>query len=188
MTPAFKEDELDPGYIKRYPAGVRENGGQYTHSSIWLAMAFAKMGLLSEAVKYLEIINPITHTENKEKTQKYKIEPYVIAGDVYSNKYMTGRGGWSWYTGSSSWYYKVCLENILGLKKKGNKLYLPENIPEEWDKFEIQYRYETSLYNIKVEHREKTEEKKVFCNGIEIKEKYIELRNDNKIENVEIKL
>jgi len=188
LTPAFKEDELDPGYIKRYPAGVRENGGQYTHSSIWLAMAFAKMGLLSEAVKYLEMINPITHTENKEKTQKYKIEPYVLAGDVYSNKYMAGRGGWSWYTGSSSWYYKVCLENILGLKKKGNKLYLPENIPEEWDKFEIQYRYETNLYNIKVEHRENTEEKKVFCNGIEIKEKYIELRNDNKIENIEIKL
>lgn len=188
LTPPFKEDELDPGYIKRYPAGVRENGGQYTHSSIWLAMAFAKMGLLSEAIKYLEMINPITHTEDKGKVQKYKIEPYVLAGDVYSNKYMTGRGGWSWYTGSSSWYYKVCLENILGLKKKGNKLYLPENIPDEWEKFEIQYRYKTNLYNIKVEHRENTKEKIALCNGIEIKEKYIELRDDNKIENVEIKL
>ena len=150
-------------------------------------MAFAEMGLLEEAVNYLEMINPITHTEDKEKAQRYKIEPYVIAGDVYSNKYMTGRGGWSWYTGSSSWYYKVCLENILGLKKKGTKLYLPQRIPNQWEKFEIQYRYKSNLYNIKIEKR-KTESKKVICNGNEIEKTYIELRDDNKIENIEIKL
>ncbi len=187
LTPPFKEENIDPGYIKKYPAGVRENGGQYTHSSIWLVMAFAEMGLLEEAVNYLEMINPITHTEDKEKAQRYKIEPYVIAGDVYSNKYMTGRGGWSWYTGSSSWYYKVCLENILGLKKKGTKLYLPQRIPNQWEKFEIQYRYKSNLYNIKIE-KSKTESKKVICNGNEIEKTYIELRDDNKIENIEIKL
>lgn len=189
LSPPFKDDDLDPGYIKRYPAGVRENGGQYTHSSIWLIMAFAKMGYITEAVKYLEMINPITHTENIEKVKKYKIEPYVIAGDVYTNKYMTGRGGWSWYTGSSSWYYKVCLENILGLKKKGNKLYLPENMPDNWENYEIQYRYGTNLYNIKVEQKADSDRKKqFFCNGIELEKNYIELKNDNKIENLEIKL
>ena len=189
LSPPFKDDDLDPGYIKRYPAGVRENGGQYTHSSIWLIMAFAQMGYLTEAVKYLEMINPITHTENIEKVKKYKIEPYVIAGDVYTNKYMTGRGGWSWYTGSSSWYYKVCLENILGLKKKGNKLYLPENIPDNWENYEIQYRHETNLYNIKVERKADSNGKiQFFCNGIELEKNYIELKNDNKIENLEIKL
>ena len=152
-------------------------------------MAFAKMGYITEAVKYLEMINPITHTENIEKVKKYKIEPYVIAGDVYTNKYMTGRGGWSWYTGSSSWYYKVCLENILGLKKKGNKLYLPENMPDNWENYEIQYRYGTNLYNIKVEQKADSDRKKqFFCNGIELEKNYIELKNDNKIENLEIKL
>lgn len=152
-------------------------------------MAFAKMGYITEAVKYLEMINPITHTEDMEKLQKYKIEPYVIAGDIYSNKYMIGRGGWSWYTGSSSWYYKVCLENVFGLKKKGNKLYLPENIPDNWTNYEIQYRYKTNLYNIKIEkQKDNKKEKIILYNGIQYDKNYVELKNDNKIETLEIKM
>ena len=189
LTPAFENGDINPGYIKKYPAGVRENGGQYTHAAIWLIMAFAKLGFLEDAIKYLEMINPITHTETREKTLKYKIEPYVIPGDVYSNKDMAGRGGWSWYTGSSSWYYKVCLENILGINRKGNKLYLPNRISENWDSFEIQYRYKTNLYNIKViKSQEKLEKQEVYVNGIKIDTNYIELRNENKIENIEIKM
>ena len=91
------------------------------------------------------MINPITHTESKEKSDKYKIEGYVIAGDVYSNPDMLGRGGWSWYTGSSSWYYKVCLEEIIGIKRKGDKLYLPNKIPRSWNEYKIQYRYKTNI-------------------------------------------
>lgn len=189
LTPAFEDWEINPGYIKKYPAGVRENGGQYTHSSIWLIMAFAKLGFLDEAIKYLEMINPITHTETKQKTLRYKIEPYSIPGDVYSNKYMNGRGGWSWYTGSSSWYYKVCLENILGLNRKGKKLFLPDKISSSWDNYEIQYRYKSNLYNIKVrKNQEKIGEKEILVNGQKIEKDYIELRDENKIENIEIKM
>ncbi len=185
LTPPFN-GETNPGYIQEYPNGVRENGGQYTHSAIWLIMAFAKLGMIDEAVKYLEMINPITHTETKEGVIKYKIEPYVIPGDVYNNKFMNGKGGWSWYTGSSSWYYKVCLEDILGIKRAGKKLFIPNKIPNNWDKFEIQYRYKSNLYNIKV--MKDNTEKSIKYNGEKINTEYIELKDDNKIENIDIKL
>lgn len=189
LTPGFTGDEIDPGYIKRYPEGVRENGGQYTHSSIWLIMALAELGFIDEALKYLEMINPITHSETKEKALKYKIEPYVLPGDIYSNKFMKGRGGWSWYTGSSSWYYKVCLENVLGIKRKGKKLFLPKQIPSKWNEYEVQYRYKTNLYNIKVhKNTENREEFEVFINNNKIDTDYIELKDENRIENIEIKL
>lgn len=189
LTPAFTDGKINPGYIKSYPEGVRENGGQYTHSSIWLIMALAQLGFLDDAIKYLEMINPITHTQTKEKTLRYKIEPYVLAGDVYSNKSMNGRGGWSWYTGSSSWYYKVCLENILGLKRKGDKLFLPNQISNIWECYEIQYRYKSNLYNIKVSKKqENQEEKQILLNGEKLQNDYIELKDENKIENIEIKL
>lgn len=189
LTPGFKDGEINPGYIKKYPEGVRENGGQYTHASIWLIMAFAKMGFLEEAIKYLEMINPISHTETKEKANKYKIEPYVIPGDIYSNKSMNGRGGWSWYTGSSSWYYKACLENILGLTKKGERLYLPSKIPNTWTYYEIQYRYKTNLYNIKINKKQnEQDEKQITQNGEKITTDYIILKDENKIENIEINL
>ncbi len=188
LTPAFKEGEINPGYIKKYPAGVRENGGQYTHAAIWLIMAFAKLGMINEAVKYIEMINPITHTETMEKTMKYKIEPYVIPGDIYSNQYMNGRGGWSWYTGSSSWYYKVCLEDILGLRRKGNKLFLPEKISQNWDNFEIQYKYKSNLYNIKVSKGLEELDRMIYINGKEIEQNYIELQDNNKIINIDIKM
>ena len=189
LTPAFEEGNINPGYIKNYPPGVRENGGQYTHSSIWLIMAFAKLGFLEDSIRYLEMINPITHTETKQKTLKYKIEPYVIPGDIYSNKYMNGRGGWSWYTGSSSWYYKVCLENILGITRKGKKLFLPNKISNSWNNYELQYRYKSNLYNIKVSKNQEIEgEKIILLNGQKIENGYIELKDENKIENVEIKL
>jgi len=183
LTPAFTNQELSPGYISNYPEGVRENGGQYTHSSIWLIMALCKLKRKDEALKYLEMINPITQSKQLEK---YKLEPYVIAGDVYSNKDMPGRGGWSWYTGSSSWYYKVCLEELLGLTKKGEKLYLPKQIPSSWKEYKIQYRYKSNIYNIRV--RKTKETKEIIYNGEKIDKDYIILSDENKIENVEIKM
>ena len=135
------------------------------------------------------MINPIEHSKTKEKQDVYKIEPYVISADIYASQNLLGRGGWSWYTGSSSWYYKVCVEHILGLKRKGNKLYLPENIPTKWNKFEIQYRYKTNIYNIKVEKIAEFRDKRVIIyNGEKINENFIELKDESKIENIEIKM
>lgn len=186
LTPAFTGKKYDPGYISHYPIGVRENGGQYTHSSIWTILALGKLNRIDEALEYLEMINPITHTESKEKSDKYKIEGYVIAGDVYSNPDMLGRGGWSWYTGSSSWYYKVCLEEIIGIKRKGDKLYLPNKIPRSWNEYKIQYRYKTNIYNITIKQNEG--EKSIYLNGEKYDKKYVILKDENKIENVEIKM
>ena len=189
LSPPFNGEKINPGYIKKYLDGVRENGGQYTHAAIWAIMALCMIGMVDDAVELIEMINPISHTENRIEVNKYKIEPYVIPGDIYSNKFMAGRGGWSWYTGSSSWYYKVCIEYILGLKRKGNKLYLPEKIPTKWKEFEIQYRYKTNLYNIKVSKMADSKEKKeILFNGDEINENFIELKDENKIENIEIKI
>ena len=189
LTPGFKGEEMKPGYIAKYPIGVRENGGQYTHAALWLIMAFAKIGFLDQAIKYLEMITPISHTETKEKTKIYKIEPYVLPGDIYSNKFMNGRGGWSWYTGSSSWYYKICLENILGLRKKGDKLYLPTNCPENWAHYELQYRYKSNLYNIRISKNPIEDgEKEIYANGQKLQNDYIILKDENKIENIDIKM
>ena len=189
LTPAFSGEKSNPGYISNYPEGVRENGGQYTHSSIWLILALCKLGRIDEALKYIEMINPITHTDEKEKANKYKIEGYVLAGDVYSNKDMIGRGGWSWYTGSSSWYYKVCLEEILGITRKGEKLYLPKKIPSTWEEYKIQYKYKSNIYNIKIsQNREKNGKREIKLNGEKIEKEYIILKDENKIENIEIKM
>ena len=188
LTPPFKKLEITPGYIERYLEGVRENGGQYTHASIWLIWALTKLNMLDEALKYIEMINPINHTQNWNEIQKYKIEPYVIPGDIYSNRFMNGRGGWSWYTGSSSWYYKVCLENILGFKRKGNKIFLPQKIPSTWDRFEIQYKYKSNIYNIKVMKDSNTNGIVVLKNGQKIEQNFIELKDENKIETIEIKM
>ena len=189
LLPPFTGESINPGYIQKYPEGVRENGGQYTHASIWVIMALCMLGMLDDAVELIEMINPISHTENRIGVNKYKIEPYVISGDIYANKYMPGRGGWSWYTGSSSWYYKVCIEYILGLKRQGDKLYLPKRIPNKWNKFEIQYRYKSNLYNIKVEKMANLKGKaEIMFNGKKINEDFIELKDENKIENIEIKI
>lgn len=186
LTPGFTGEKYDPGYISHYPVGVRENGGQYTHSSIWVILALGKLKRIDEALEYLEMINPITHTENKKESEKYKIEGYVLPGDVYSNSDMPGRGGWSWYTGSSSWYYKVCLEEILGINKKGDKLYLPKRIPEKWNEYKVQYRYKSTIYNITISNN--NSEKIVLYNGEKYEKDYINLKDENKIENVEIKM
>jgi cellobiose phosphorylase len=188
FDPAFENGEINPGYIKGYKPGVRENGGQYTHAAIWFIMAEAMLGFGDEAVKLLEMINPINHSKTKEAAQKYKVEPYVIAADVYSNKDLIGRGGWTWYTGSSSWYYKVAIEYILGLKIKDGYLYLEPSIDKNWKEYEIRYKYKTTIYNIKVKNPngKSTGVTKFFLNGDEIKEKKIFLQDNEKFNSIEI--
>ncbi|MBP5342227.1 MAG: hypothetical protein J6Y52_07720 [Bacteroidales bacterium] len=151
LTPAFHSSKPSPGYIMNYPVGVRENGGQYTHGAMWYIMAQLKEGRYDMAYYLYSLINPIHRTNSLADVLKYKVEPYCIAADIYSNPQHPGRGGWTWYTGSASWAYKTGIENILGLRKQGNELTLEPHIPSEWTGFTLRYRYGSSLYIIKYE-------------------------------------
>lgn len=148
LTPAFQHSVNNPGYIMRYPEGVRENGGQYTHGAMWYIMAQLKEGRTDMAYFLYSLINPIHRTTTLADVLKYKVEPYCIAADIYSNPQHPGRGGWTWYTGSASWAYKTGIENILGLHKEGNTLSISPNIPTEWNEFSIRYRFGKSMYQI----------------------------------------
>ncbi|HEY0073147.1 MAG TPA: glucoamylase family protein, partial [Abditibacteriaceae bacterium] len=152
FTPAFDKTDQDPGYIKGYLPGVRENGGQYTHAATWLALAFAEQGNGDKAVELLQMLNPIEHAREPEETQNYKVEPYAIVADVYNLPGHIGRGGWTWYTGSASWVYRVWVEGVLGFKLHGDKLEINPAIPKEWPGFSMVYRYRSATYEIRVEN------------------------------------
>jgi len=150
LTPPFTDGVLDPGYIKGYLPGVRENGGQYTHAAAWVVVAFSKLGDGNKAWDCFRILNPINHTRTPRESWIYKVEPYVMAADVYGEPPHIGRGGWSWYTGAAGWMYKAGLENILGFNKQGDKLILDPTIPEKWRSYSIVYRYLETIYEINV--------------------------------------
>jgi cyclic beta-1,2-glucan synthetase len=150
LDPPFDRSALDPGYIRGYVPGVRENGGQYTHAAIWAAMAMARLGDGAAAWGLLDLINPANHALDSAGVALYKIEPYVVAADVYGVAPHTGRGGWSWYTGSAGWLYRLILESLLGLRREGDRLYLAPCLPMPWPFFEIDYRFGASLYRITV--------------------------------------
>ncbi len=152
FSPPFDNTPLDPGYIKGYLPGVRENGGQYTHAAIWSVMAFAKLGEGEKATDLFNFLNPIHHTSGWADLDRYKVEPYAIAADVYSETPHEGRGGWTWYTGAAGWLYRAGLEWILGFQKRGSALLIDPCIPKEWKHFEIAYRHGDTLYRIKVEN------------------------------------
>jgi cyclic beta-1,2-glucan synthetase len=152
FTPAFDKTTQDPGYIKGYVPGVRENGGQYTHAATWMIMAYAELGDGNRAYELFNMLNPINHSRSEAEYNKYRIEPYVMAGDVYAGHGHEGRGGWSWYTGSASWYYRAALESILGFYLQGNRLSIKPCIPNEWKSYEISYTYGKSRYDIKVQN------------------------------------
>jgi cyclic beta-1,2-glucan synthetase len=152
FTPPFEHSALDPGYVKSYPPGVRENGGQYTHAAIWVALAFARQGEGDRATALLRMLNPVEHARTPEDVMRYKVEPYVVAADVYALESQVGRGGWTWYTGSSGWMYRVWIEEILGFKLRGDRLTIDPVLPHDWHEFSIRFRYRTALYAIAVEN------------------------------------
>ena len=160
---------------------------QYTHSATWVIIAEAMLGFGDKATELYRMINPIEHARYKEASQKYKVEPYVIAADIYGASNLAGRGGWTWYTGSSSWYYKVGIEYILGLKIKRGYLKVEPCIPKEWKEYQIQYKWKESIYNIKIKNPEgkNTGVKKVILNGKEV-ENNIKLNDERKIHQIEI--
>ncbi|MFC7418594.1 GH36-type glycosyl hydrolase domain-containing protein [Iodobacter arcticus] len=148
FDPPFNSGEHNPGYIRGYVPGVRENGGQYTHGAIWAAMAFAELGERDQAWKLLNIINPILHATTPAEARRYKVEPYVIAADVYALPNDQGRGGWSWYTGSAGWLYRLITESLLGIKLEGNRLTLQPCLPADWPRITIDYRYMNTVYHL----------------------------------------
>lgn len=181
LTPAFSSSVDNPGYIMDYPPGIRENGGEYTHSVSWYIMALIKLGKKDLAYKYFSMINPINRTLSLENVKTYKVEPYVIAADIYSNPYHKGRGGWTWYTGSAGWFYNIAITNILGLKRNGNVLEFKPNVPESWSTFEIKYKYYDTTYKIKINYSDNDE---IVLDGDKINKNYIILKSDKRIHTV----
>ena len=152
FTPPFDHTPLDPGYIKGYPPGIRENGGQYTHAAAWSVIAFATLGDGDKAADLFSLINPINHSSTRARAHRYKVEPYVAVADVYSESSHVGRGGWTWYTGSAGWMYRAGIEFILGLRLQGAFLLLAPCIPRHWPRFEIVFQYASARYEIAVEN------------------------------------
>jgi cellobiose phosphorylase len=150
LDPPFDKSNLNPGYIKGYVPGVRENGGQYTHAAIWAAMAFASLGDSRRAWELLAMINPVNHGKSAEGIEKYKVEPYVVAADVYAVSPHTGRGGWTWYTGSAAWMYRLIMESLLGIILEGDKLSFEPCLPADWDGFTVHYRFRETIYQIRI--------------------------------------
>jgi len=152
FTPPFDDGPLEPGYIKGYVPGIRENGGQYTHGAIWSIIAQARLGDGDRAGELFAMLNPINHATTRAGVLRYKVEPYVMSADVYSEPPHVGRGGWTWYTGSAGWMYQAAVEWILGLRRHGNALVIDPCIPRAWPGFEIELRHGTARYQITVEN------------------------------------
>jgi cyclic beta-1,2-glucan synthetase len=152
FTPPFDRTPLDPGYIKGYPPGIRENGGQYTHAAVWSVMAFALLGDGDKAGALFSMLNPINHASTPDGVERYKVEPYAVCADLYSTPPHIGRGGWTWYTGSAGWMYRAGLEQILGFRLQGASLLLDPCIPKAWPGFKIAFRYRTAHYEIEVDN------------------------------------
>ena len=189
LDPPFNKGKIEPGYIKAYLPGVRENGGQYTHAAVWVIIALTYLGFGDKAEEYYKMINPIEHARTREMAQKYKVEPYVISADIYGANNLVGRGGWTWYTGSSSWFYKAGVENILGFKIRSGYIFLEPCISSKWEEYTIQYKYKTSVYNIKVKNPQKRncgQIDKMIINGVEEEEKRIKLLDNGQIYEIEV--
>jgi cyclic beta-1,2-glucan synthetase len=188
LAPPFDQTALDPGYIKGYLPGVRENGGQYTHAAIWTVMAIANLGSGDEAVELFHMLNPINRTRTPADVERYKVEPYVMAADVYTHPSHIGRGGWTWYTGSASWMYRLGLESILGLRRRGEFLSLAPCIPASWSGFVVRWRHGSGLYVISVTNpgRRNSGVSEVSLDGARIDERAIPLLDDGVVHRVHV--
>ena len=186
LDPPFEKSKLDPGYIKAYIPGTRENGGQYTHGAIWAIVAESLLGFGEKSVEFFRMINPIEHSRTKEQANRYKVEPYVVSADIYGGS-LAGRGGWTWYTGSSSWMYEAGIRYILGLKIEGNILKIEPSIPNNWNEYKIKYRYGNSIYNIKV-IKNGNENKRVHLDGKEVENSEIILNGNGGVYAVEVEI
>ena len=190
LTPPFDEGDLEPGYIKGYVPGVRENGGQYTHAAAWVIIAFALIGDGDKAGELFSLINPINHTRTDREYSIYKAEPYVMAADVYSVPPHVGRGGWTWYTGTAGWIYKAGLESILGFSRKADQLIIDPCIPKKWTEFSIEYRFGETEYHIHVANPENVNRgvSVITVDGAALPDNAVSLINDGGTHMVEVRM
>jgi cyclic beta-1,2-glucan synthetase len=189
LDPPFDRSSLDPGYIKGYPSGVRENGGQYTHAAIWAIMAFARTGDAQRAWELVDLLNPIHHGDSIERIARYKVEPYVLAGDVYTHPQHVGRGGWTWYTGAAGWMYRLIMEELLGLHLQRDRLRIEPLLPQAWPGFTIHYRYRQTVYHIEVKRADVPDGKShLLLDGVEQPDNTIQLTDDHKEHAVSLEL
>lgn len=187
LDPPFDKSDLNPGYIKGYVPGVRENGGQYTHAAIWATMAFAEMGDSALAWELFRLINPVNHGLTPQQTDLYKVEPYVVTADVYAVSPHTGRGGWSWYTGSSGWMYRLILESLLGIHLDNGRLVFKPCLPPEWTSVDVLYRYRDTPYHIVIEQESGLTQPEVTLDNVLQNEASIPLEDDRKDHQVRVR-
>jgi cyclic beta-1,2-glucan synthetase len=190
LDPPFDRSAQQPGYIKAYPPGVRENGGQYTHAATWTVMAIAALGYGDEAVELFHMINPVNRTRRPWDVTRYKLEPYVMAGDVYSRPPHAGRGGWSWYTGSSGWMFRLGLEHILGIRRRGDRLEIDPCIPASWPEFSVHWKHGNSEYRITVRNPDRRNRgvAAVLADGKPVDQSAIPLVNDGAVHRIDVQL
>jgi cyclic beta-1,2-glucan synthetase len=190
LDPPFQHAAPDPGYIRAYPPGIRENGGQYTHGVLWTIQALTLLREGNRAGALLELLNPVYHASTPEGVQRYRVEPYVVAADVYAGSEHAGRGGWTWYTGSAGWMYRIALERVLGLRRGGKTLSLQPCIPSGWRQFELEYRYLSSSYRIRVDNPEHVScgVAQLELDGKPVREGYVRLADDGKVHELRVTL
>jgi cyclic beta-1,2-glucan synthetase len=188
LAPPFDKTTRDPGYINGYPPGIRENGGQYTHAALWTVWAFSELGQGKRAQELFKLLNPIYHSDTPEKADQYRVEPYVVAADVYNTPSQTRQGGWTWYTGSGGWMYRLGVEGILGLRRQGKALQFKPSIPGEWQSFQITYRYGDSYYQVRVENPDGVETgvRKVILDGDDLVDLIVPLDDDGQEHEVRV--
>ncbi|HRK77134.1 MAG TPA: glucoamylase family protein [Thiobacillus sp.] len=187
LDPPFDKSELEPGYIKGYVPGVRENGGQYTHAAIWTTMAFAMMGERERAWECFAMLNPIHHGSTADAIERYKVEPYVMCADIYGAPPHTGRGGWTWYTGAAGWMYRLTVETLLGLQLEVDHLRIAPCVPADWDAYTIHYRYRETVYHIAVK-RMSEHGAQVTVDGVDRPDNTIPLIDDRRDHAVEVRI
>jgi cellobiose phosphorylase len=188
LQPPFDKSSHDPGYIRGYLPGVRENGAQYTHAALWAVLATARLGQREEAFRLFQLINPLTHARTPEEVDTYKVEPYVVAADVYTAPGQLGRGGWTWYTGSASWLYRIGLESILGFRKVGERLQIDRSAPPSWGGYQVTYRHGRSTYAIDVKLGSEHGQLRILIDGIVQAEDFIQLIDDGRSRQVTVEL
>ncbi len=188
FDPPFDKSPLDPGYIKGYAPGVRENGGQYTHAAVWTVMAFAALGDKRRAWELLSLINPLNHGSTPAGIATYKVEPYVVAADVYAVAPHVGRGGWTWYTGSTGWMYRLIVESLLGLRLDVDKLRFFPCLPDEWPSYKLHYRYRDTFYHITVKNNRGREATRVTVDGVDQPDRAIHLADDRREHMAEVEI
>jgi cyclic beta-1,2-glucan synthetase len=189
-TGFFDESNHDPGYIQGYPPGIRENGGQYTHAALWTVWAFAELGQGDRAMALFRLLNPIHHSDTPAAAMRYRVEPYVVVADVYSVPPHTGRGGWTWYTGSAGWMYRLGLEAILGVRRAGDALTVDPCVPADWPGYEVTYRDGATVYQIHVENPNGASHgvKQMMIDGKDLPEKEIPLLQDGEEHKIRVLL